>query len=59
MTSLLHSGMDDLLVPFRADEPVLQQHPLIEGAVVPSFADAVWDLSAADGAMNVPPFARS
>ncbi len=58
MTSLLHSGVDDLLVPFRADEPVLQQHPLIEGAVVPSFADAVWDLSAADGAMNVPPFAK-
>lgn len=58
MTALLQIGADDLLVPFRADEPVLQQHPLIDGAVVPSFADEVWDLSAAEGAMNVPPYAK-
>jgi len=58
MTSLLHSGADDLLAPFRPDEPVLQQHPLIEGTPVPGFGDDVWDLSAAEGAMNVPPYAK-
>lgn len=55
MTSLLRSCEDDLPAPFRPDEPVLQQHPLIDGAVVPVFADDVWDLSAVEGAMNVPP----
>ena len=58
MTSLLRSRADDLLAPFRPDEPVLQQHPLIGGAVVPVFADDVWDLSAVEGAMNVPPYAK-
>lgn len=58
MTSLLHSRAEDRLAPFRPDEPVLQQHTLIDSAVVPTFADDVWDLSAADGAMNVPPAAK-
>jgi hypothetical protein len=58
MTSLLHSGVDDLLAAFRPDEPVLQQLPLIDGAVVPTFANEVWDLSAAEGAMNIPPSAK-
>lgn len=57
MTAPLRTRQAAAIAPFRPDEPVLQQHSLFDGVAVPLFAADVWDLSAVQAAVNVPPAA--